>query len=503
MRFDFEKLEFTETGLLTDKLAFACSDTDISWGELEAKTNQLAGLLSQHNPQRSPVAIYGSKEHFFPVAMLACIKSGIPYIAIDKIIPEERIAFIIDAAGANIVVNCCGSAIDFKVPVIISPDWKIIEQNFTHAKNESIEKELCYILFTSGSTGSPKGVKISLEAVRSFIAWMNKTFPVSQDTIFINQATFSFDISLVEFLGTLSLGATAILNSPELTKTNPLEFIHRIKKYNGNFWNSTPSFIYQYLMHPDFSSANLSSLGIFLFMGEDLPSKTAERIFGAFPDSKVYNAYGPTEATVVTTFIEITRELVSSYPKSLPIGFPKADGKILIANESNDETLSGEIQIVGDHVSHGYLNNVALTNEKFFIHEGKRAYKTGDLGYYKNGMVFFEGRIDDQIKYNGYRIELEEINASLHRVPGIIEAVTIPLKVGNAVKKLVAFIKVEPGMKNDLPLFKTQVKEKLHASIPEYMVPSDLCVIDDFPVNTNHKIDRKELTVYYSKGSWA
>jgi D-alanine--poly(phosphoribitol) ligase subunit 1 len=502
MRFDFDKLDFIEADQQPGKLAFACSDIDISWAELQTKVNRLVGLFAEHNKQRSPVIIYGSKEHFFPVAMLACIKSGMPYVAIDKIIPQERIAFIVEAAGANVVVNCCENIIDFKVASIISPDWKIKEQDFIHPKNGSIEEGLCYILFTSGSTGSPKGVKISLESVRSFVAWMNKTFPVNAERVFINQATFSFDISLVEFLGTLSLGGTAILNAPELTKTNPLEFIQRIKKYNGNFWNSTPSFIYQYLMHPGFSSDNLPSLSTFLFMGEELPSKTVERIFGAFHDSKVYNAYGPTEATVVTTFIEITKEIVAAYPKSLPIGFPKEDGKILIANESNDPSASGEIQIVGDHVSHGYLNNPALSGEKFFLHEGKRAYKTGDLGYYKEGLVFFEGRIDDQVKYNGYRIELEEINASLVRVDGIREAVTVPLKVGNAVKKLVAFIKVEPAMKNDIPAFKAKVKEKLLVSIPEYMVPSELCIIDEFPVNTNHKVDRKELVVYYSKGLW-
>lgn len=502
MRFDFDQLDFVETDQQPDKLVFACSDIDLSWAELREKVNKLGELFAKHNPQRSPVVIYGSKEHFFPVAMLACIKSGMPYVAVDKIIPQERIDFIIEAAGANVVVNCCGSTIEFKAATIISPGWEIKEQNFTRPKNESIEEGLCYILFTSGSTGSPKGVKISVEAVRSFVAWMNKTFPVNAESIFINQATFSFDISLVEFLGTLSLGGTGILNSPELTKTNPLEFIQRIKKYNGNFWNSTPSFIYQYLMHPDFSASNLPALQTFLFMGEELPSKTVERIFGAFSNSKVYNAYGPTEATVVTTFIEITKEIVAAYPKSLPIGFPKADGKMLIANESNDSSVSGEIQIVGDHVSHGYLNNPALTKEKFFLHEGKRAYKTGDLGYFKDGMVFFEGRIDDQVKYNGYRIELEEINASLVRVEGITEAVTVPLKVGNTVKKLVAFIKVEEAMKNDVPRFKERVKEKLLVSIPEYMVPSELCIIDEFPVNTNHKVDRKELVVYYSKGLW-
>lgn len=502
MRFDFDQLEFIESASPADKLAFACSDIDITWSELAAKTNKLAWLISQYNTQDSPVIIYGSKEHFFPVAMLACIKSKVPYVTVDKIIPEERISFIIKATGANIMINCCESTIDFKVPVIISPGYRIIKKEYTNPINNSIEKDLCYILFTSGSTGTPKGVKISIESVRSFVAWMNKEFPVGEDTVFINQATFSFDISLVEFLGTLSLGASAILNSPELTKTNPAEFINRVKKYNGNFWNSTPSFIYQYLMHPEFSSANLPALKTFLFMGEELPSKTVERIFGAFENSKVYNAYGPTEATVVTTFIEITKQIVADHPKSLPIGFPKSDGKILIANESNDSSLSGEIQIAGDHVSNGYLDNVELTNEKFFLHEGQRAYKTGDLGYYKDGIVFFEGRIDDQIKYNGYRIELDEINSSLHRIPGIIDAVTIPLKVGNTVKKLIAFIKVEVDKKDNVAEFKAEIKRTLLISIPEYMVPSEFCIIDEFPVNTNHKIDRKELAVYYSKGSW-
>ncbi len=500
MRFDLDQLEFIDSASQGDKLAFACSDIDLTWNELQKKTNALAKIIAQLKTD-SPVIIYGSKEHFFPVAMLACIKMKVPYVAVDKIIPAERIAFIIDAAKANIVISCFENTTELNVPFIISPDLSIVKKALPIQKNESIESGLCYILFTSGSTGTPKGVKISLESVKSFSAWMNKEFPVSAETVFVNQATFSFDISLVEFLGTITLGATGILNAPELTKQSPLEFIHRIKKYNCNFWNSTPSFIYQYLMHPEFNSQTLPSLQKFLFMGEELPSKIVERIFSAFNDSKVYNAYGPTEATVVTTFIEITKEIVAAYPKSLPIGFPKADGKILIANETNDHFVSGEIQIVGDHVSNGYLNDIPLSEEKFFLHEGKRAYRTGDLGYYKDGMVFFEGRMDDQVKYNGYRIELDEINSSLHRIPGITEAVTIALKAGITVKKLVAFIKVEK-IEDDLAEYKAEVKRKLLISIPEYMIPSELCIIEEFPVNVNHKIDKKELVVYYSKGFW-
>jgi D-alanine--poly(phosphoribitol) ligase subunit 1 len=237
-------------------------------------------------------------------------------------------------------------------------------------------------------------------------------------------------------------------------------------------------------------------------MGEDLPSRTVERIFQNFHNAKVYNAYGPTEATVVTTFIEITPALLAAYPKSLPIGFPKADGKILVANETNEPEKSGELCIAGDHVSHGYLNDTALSSQKFFIHEGKRAYRTGDLGFYKEGMVFFEGRMDDQVKYNGYRIELDEITSSLQRIPGILEAVALPLKAGNTVKKIIAFIKVEENYQNELPAFKNTIRSKLLEKIPEYMIPSDFCVIDNFPVNTNHKIDKKELVVYYSKNLW-
>ena len=502
MRFDFDKLDFTGTSENGDKLAFACSDKDLSWNELQNLVNRICELLREFNARNSPVIIYGSKEHLFPASMLACIKSGIPYVAVDKIIPQERISFIIKATGARVLINCFENTNELGVPACIHPDLSITKKEIPVLHKDPTEEGLCYILFTSGSTGLPKGVKISLEAVRSFVSWMNKVFPVNTETVFINQATFSFDISLVEFLGALSLGATAILNPAEITKGNPPEFIGRIKKYKGNFWNSTPSFIYQYLMHPEFTSENLPFLRAFLFMGEELPSKTVERIYQGFPGSKVYNAYGPTEATVVTTFIEITKEILSAYPKSLPIGFPKYDGKILIANTTNDPAVSGELIIAGDHVSHGYLDDPSLSAAKFFMHEGKRAYRTGDLGFYKDGMVFFEGRIDDQVKYNGYRIELDEINASLHRIPGILEAVAVPLKAGNTVKKIVAFIKIEKDKHNAIPEFKSAIKEALLKTIPEYMVPSDLCVIDEFPVNSNHKIDRKELVLIYSKRSW-
>lgn len=500
MRFDFNQLEFFDTDINPEKLAVSGSDLDISWKNLKEKTDELCSLFhSLGIPKGHPIIIYGHKEYLFPVAILASIKCGIPYIPCDRLMPDDRIRKIQKTSGSQVII-CSGDdfpQINFAIRIdnqlrIFKNNAPVFEGNTFSFPNET----LCYIMFTSGSTGEPKGVMISLESVRSFIRWLVKIFPVSEKTVFMNQAVFSFDISLIDVLGTFYLGATMVLIDSANAK-RPLEFLARIKKYNCTLWNSTPSFVFMYLSEPLFSIANLNSFETFLFLGEDLPARTVRRINENFPGKKVCNAYGPTEATVATTYIEITNSILIANEKSLPIGYPKDDGEIVINNESNNPFDQGELIVVGDHVSLGYLNRPDLTDEKFYLLEGKRAYRTGDFGYFKDGIIFFDGRKDDQVKLHGYRIEIGEITEMILRQKNVIDAITIPLRSGGQVKRIVSFAKLKSD-DLDKELERKNILEALSKSLPSYMIPSDLCFVKEFPTNTNHKIDRNKLIEWYS-----
>ncbi|HXB11421.1 MAG TPA: AMP-binding protein, partial [Bacteroidia bacterium] len=334
------------------------------------------------------------------------------------------------------------------------------------------------------------------EAVKSFVKWMNRDYGFSSSSVFMNQASFSFDISMIDLFGAFDNGATVVLNDTQTTRT-PLEFIKRTAHYKCSVWVSTPSFIYMYLTEPSFNKSTLPHLSAIFLLGENLPARTVRKIYENFPECKVYNAYGPTEATVATTMVEITRKYADKYAVSLPIGYSKYDGKILIRNAENDPTKEGELVIVGKHVSIGYLKNEKLSAEKFYLHEGERAYKTGDYGYYKDDMIFFNGRKDEQVKLNGFRIELGEITSKLLDISFIDDAVTIPLISGGQVKKIVSFIKTKESVTKSHPELIADIKAYLSKALPVYMVPSDFRFIKEFPINSSHKIDKLKLLELY------
>jgi D-alanine--poly(phosphoribitol) ligase subunit 1 len=498
MNLNFDSLSFENRDVNPDKLAFACSDGDISWNEFEKQVNEIIAEFRQIGlPQGHPVIIYGHKEKLFPIAITACFTYGVPYIPVDIIMPKDRLSKIQNISGSQVLVNCANAQIDLNVNVIIGDDLKAKKKkdaDYTKLSYNGNAGPLGYIMFTSGSTGEPKGVMVPMRCIKSFVKWFKKDYPASQSTVFMNQAPFSFDISLVEILGTLSHGATAVLNDTNTIRNADL-FIKRIEKYNCSFWNSTPSFAYLYLTSPLFTADNLNSLETFLFMGEELTSKLVNRLRNAFPGSKIYNAYGPTEATIVTTLVEITPQIVEKYSTSLPIGYAKYDGEVLIENEEHKEEKEGEIIIAGDHVAAGYLNRDDLTQKCFMQHKSMWAYKTGDHGYKRDALIFFMGRKDDQVKLNGYRIEIGDINKHIEAIKPVIEAVTIPLKVGGQTKSIISFVRVNENISQDT--LKKNLTSTLRTRVPEYMIPSDIIVMDNFPVNSNHKIDKLRLLEIY------
>ena len=475
MRFDLELLDFVDCDKDLNKLALSASDRDLTWDEFKNEVDAFKSEILKYNlPKGHPVVIYGHKEAKFLVSIVACISLGLPYIPVDTIYPKERLHKIINIVNSALLINTIDDTLDFNKENI----------NTTYYLDDPI----IYIIFTSGSTGEPKGVQITQNSILDFNKWLDTDFKFSNDSVFMNQAPFSFDLSVYELIGFLSFGGTIVLNSRELLE-NHIEFFERLKKYSCNTWVSTPSFISKYLLSSEFTSNDIKSLQTFLFCGEVLPATTAKRILNSFPSSKVLNTYGPTEATVAITLIDITPAVIEKYSKSLPVGYVKENTVINLLDKDSENV--GEIEIVGDNVSIGYLKNEELNAQKFQAKYEKKSFRTGDFGYFEDDMLFFANRKDELIKLHGFRIELGEIDKEFTNNKNINESITIPLKRGTEVVKLITFIITNTQIDIE------ELKKEISQILPYYMIPSDIIVLDKFPYNTNHKIDKNQLIEIY------
>jgi D-alanine--poly(phosphoribitol) ligase subunit 1 len=264
----------------------------------------------------------------------------------------------------------------------------------TVAKNDPL-----YILFTSGSTGEPKGVIITLECLEHFIGWMLAEHHFIEGAeVFLNQAPFSFDLSVMDLYCSLATGGTLVSISRDLI-ANPKRLYGALASSGVTTWVSTPSFAQMCLAEDKFAEPMLPRLRRFLFCGETLAPQTAAQLLARFPQAQVWNMYGPTEATVATTSIQIDSAILEKY-SPLPVGRVMPGTKIFIFDENGAELSDdkrGEIIIAGPNVGPGYVGRPDLTARAFFEYRDQRAYKTGDLGHFRDRMLFFEGRIDEQI----------------------------------------------------------------------------------------------------------
>ncbi|TAL88828.1 MAG: D-alanine--poly(phosphoribitol) ligase [Candidimonas sp.] len=482
MHLDLRTMQFANTTIDEDRLAVAGSDRSLCWAELQAEVARWCRQAQNMGLQRDmPIVLAGHKEAHFFVAMAGCLILGAPFVPVDTIYPAERRQKITDIIKAPLVYDAAG-------------------RTFTRSSHTFAalpEKDLAYVLFTSGSTGEPKGVQIGRESVRLLGDWMQSRFGLGHAPVFMNQAPFSFDLSMFEVFDTLASGGACILNSREQIQ-DATGFLQRLGQHRVTCWVSTPSFAHQQLLNKDFAGEFLPSLDTFLFCGEVLPHALCKRLLQRFPKAKILNTYGPTEATVATTLVEIDQTVLDTHTV-LPVGYPKPDCEIVIVD--------GEICIIGDHVMRGYLNRPELNREKLFIHSnGQRGFKTGDLGQIDEaGLLWCQGRRDDQVKLNGYRIELAEISRALQALDEVKAAICVALRrADQTVARLLGFVELEPSSGRTAttewaPYPAEQWKPQLEQRLPPYMLPSEILTVTALPMSVNHKIDGKALLQGYLK----
>ena len=476
-----------------------------TYGDLKKDSDSLAAQIDRLGlPDKSPVVVFGGQEYEMLATFVALTKSGHAYIPIDSHSALERVAAIVEVAEPSLII----AINDFPLADVTAPIFSA-EQVQT-AFREGAPYELShsvqgddnyYIIFTSGTTGKPKGVQISHNNLLSFTNWMitDKEFATPERPQMLAQPPYSFDLSVMYWAPTLALGGT-LFALPSAVTQDFKQLFETILSLPIAIWTSTPSFADMALLSDDFNSQKLPQLTHFYFDGEELTVKTAQKLRDRFPQARIINAYGPTEATVALSAVAVTDEMLQNC-KRLPIGYTKADSPTFVIDEEGRKVPNGqqgEIIVCGPAVSKGYLNNPEKTAEAFFEFEGLPAYHTGDVGSMTDeGLLLYGGRMDFQIKFNGFRIELEDVSQNLNKSKYVESAVAVPrYNKDHKVQNLLAYVILKDGVaeqfEREIDITKA-IKEDLQDIMMSYMMPSKFLYRETLPLTPNGKIDIKGL----------
>ena len=476
-----------------------------TYGDLKKDSDSLAAQIDRLGlPDKSPVVVFGGQEYELLATFVALTKSGHAYIPIDSHSALERVAAIVEVAEPSLII----AINDFPLADVTAPIFSAEQVQAAFREGASYElshpvqgDDNYYIIFTSGTTGKPKGVQISHNNLLSFTNWMitDKEFATPERPQMLAQPPYSFDLSVMYWAPTLALGGT-LFALPSAVTQDFKQLFETILSLPIAIWTSTPSFADMALLSDDFNSQKLPQLTHFYFDGEELTVKTAQKLRDRFPQARIINAYGPTEATVALSAVAVTDEMLQNC-KRLPIGYTKADSPTFVIDEEGQKVPNGqqgEIIVCGPAVSKGYLNNPEKTAEAFFEFEGLPAYHTGDVGSMTDeGLLLYGGRMDFQIKFNGFRIELEDVSQNLNKSKYIDSAVAVPrYNKDHKVQNLLAYVILKDGVaeqfEREIDITKA-IKEDLQDIMMSYMMPSKFLYRETLPLTPNGKIDIKGL----------
>ena len=486
-----------------DKTAYADENKEITFSELRAQARAIASELTQRGLFKKPVAIFLEKGVDVLVSFMGAAYSCNFYSPIDVDMPGSRVNKILEVLEPAVVITTgtlreVFSAYDYKGEFLLLEEVLVSDvqdEALEAARGKGIDTDLLYVLFTSGSTGVPKGVTINHRAVIDYIDWVTETFDITEKDSFGNQAPFYFDNSILDIYSTLKTGATTYI-IPKTLFAQPVLLLEYLKekKINTIFW--VPSALIVVAKLKAFKNVDLSdTLRRVLFCGEVMPNKQLNVWRRFLPDVQYANLYGPTEITDACTYYIVDREFSDEEP--LPIGFPMLNTDILVLNEKNEPVTgeeAGELCVRGTSLSMGYYKNPEKTKEAFVQNPLNQAvpeliYRTGDVvKYNERGEIVYLSRKDFQIKHMGHRIELGEIETAVSSLPEISLNCCL---YDEKRQKIVLFIEEE--------LEKAHINEKISHLVPEYMLPNKVIRVEKMPINANGKIDRVKLKEYIAK----
>jgi D-alanine--poly(phosphoribitol) ligase subunit 1 len=475
--------------------AFCINDTYYTYEDLLKITYRIQSILQRHGDSRTRrVGIVTTNSIETYASILACWFSGCAYVPLHPTNPPERNKTIIGEAKIDRILG----------PGAKYEDFSGEEKSFTFLPTDTAEDaekgpsaplaaaglnddDLLYILFTSGSTGTPKGVPITYGNVKTFIdSFQALGFKYDGSDRFLQMFDLAFDVSVACYIIPLLTGACVYTVPTEGIKYTQVFKV--LQKHQISFASIVPSII-NYL-RPYFSEIRLPSLKYCILTAEASNLEVVKEWARCMPDGQIVNLYGPTEATIWCTGYRFDGAKPKGYNEMLIIGKPFKNIEILILDEDGNEVVKGEkgeLCVTGGQVTPGYVNNEERNKTAFFTRDGKRYYKTGDLCYLDDeNDIFYCGRADHQVKIQGFRIELSEIEVTVRKTFSLNTAAVV-FKNTLGVQQIGLFLENYNGEI-------IEVKNALEKKLPYYMIPSAIRSIENLPYNTSGKVDRVSLT---------
>jgi D-alanine--poly(phosphoribitol) ligase subunit 1 len=487
-----------------NKTAIIIGNKKISFFELEKLSNKIANLFIKKKFKKNQnICIIGKKSFYSFGVIIACLKLGISYTCVDRLSPANRTRKILNTLQSACII----STKNFKIKEIknINLQKEMFSKKFPETfKNKNYakinKKTIAYVMITSGSTGYPKGASISHFNLMNFIKWSKIEFNTKVDDVASNLNPLFFDNSIFDIFANLFNGNT-ICSFHREELINPNQLLKKLIKYKVNIWFSVPSLLVYLLKFKSINAQSFKNVHKIIFGGEGFPKIMLKKLFKLKPlNTELINVYGPTECTCICSTYKVNKNdfKKNEMKRFAPLGKTLVNDFFYYIVDRNFKKITnskpGELIIGGKNVGIGYYNNQKETSEKFIynpfnkLHKDK-VYKSGDLVYKdNNGYLYFSSRIDNQIKLNGYRIELEEIEQSINKIKGVKECAVCFGRV-RKIYKIVAFV-VHDNVFN-------KIIRTLNKDLPKYMIPQLIITKKNLPKNNNGKIDRKLLKINF------
>ncbi|MEM0939723.1 MAG: amino acid adenylation domain-containing protein [Bacteroidota bacterium] len=480
-----------------DKLAVVCAGKSHTYQDLVIRANQFsAGLQKRGLKTGDHVAVQLPKSLDIIAAVIGVLQAGGVYVPIQYDNPANRTTIILKQSDTRFIISEREDTFEEVQVEQISTD--LAENKSDIWKKPTIEPDsTAYIIFTSGSTGVPKGVEISHAAAMNTILDVNRRFSVTSDDCVLGISSLSFDLSVYDIFGVLRAGGTLVLPT-EAERIDPKCWYRLSKDCGVTLWNSVPAILGLYV---DYINKNPEirpdmTIGQVFLSGDWIPLGLREKMAQALPNARMISMGGATEASIWSNYHEVTE--IKPEWASIPYGYPLANQSFYVLDEfgrSCPDWAPGKLHIAGDGLAKGYYNAKELTDKAFFIHPELqiRLYATGDYGRYTyNGELEFLGRQDNQLKINGYRVEIGEIKAAFLKHNETLDPVILPIGGHMQSKKLIAFV-----LKSSVDFSEDHLKSALAHYLPPYFIPEKILAIDQYPQTANGKVDVKALQELY------
>ncbi|WP_055108260.1 non-ribosomal peptide synthetase [Paenibacillus ihumii] len=468
-----------------NQLAVVSGKDSLTYQQLNDRANQLGAELCKRGlPPKAIVGIIADRSLSMMIGVLAILKAGAAYLPIDPDYPAERINFMLQDSGAEMLLHesHLGTELDFQGERVAIDSGRLYEASVpaTHLSSPAKPEDLAYVIYTSGSTGTPKGVMVANRSVVNLCHWHNRRFQVTSEDQAAKFAGFGFDASVWEIFPYIIAGATLHM-IPDEIRLDPVQLNRHFEEHHITICFLPTQYAEQFMLLPN------RSLRVLLTGGERLKHVVPTPY-------TVVNNYGPTESTVVATSYEVQQPLGTMV--TIPIGRPIDNTCVYVLNSDRKlqpQGIPGELYISGDGLALGYLNRPELTEAAFVPHPfkpGERMYRTGDLArWLPNGELEYLGRADEQVKIRGFRVEQGEIIGELLQYPAIQDALIVPRQDQDGNFYLCAYL----IMKADAAWNESAIKQHLSKKLPDYMIPEAIVYMKEFPVTANGKVDYRAL----------